>query len=228
MRVRVRLFAILREQAGAEELELQLDDGATAGDAAKAIGNGHGLTEVLSRFPVALAVNREYATADRRLADGDEVALIPPISGGAAPTRESPRVQARLSSEPLAPRRVAEAVRRPAAGAIVVFEGTPRDVPSLLYEAYEEMAGRQITRILEQAVERHGLEAAAAEHRTGSVPLGQPSVVVAVSAAHREQAFAGAREVIDRIKAEAAIWKKEVGQRGSASWAAGTAPSGVE
>ena len=92
----------------------------------------------------------------------------------------------------------------------MVFCGTTRDVDSLDYEAYAEMATERITEILDQAVAAHGLEAAAAEHRTGTVALGEPSVIVAVSAAHRGEAFAGAREAIDRIKAEAPIWKVEV------------------
>jgi molybdopterin synthase catalytic subunit len=118
---------------------------------------------------------------------------------------------------------VSRAVGRPAAGAIVTFQGTTRDVDSLEYEAYAEMAEQRIGEILRECAERHGLQAAAAEHRVGSVPLGEPSVVVAVSAAHREEAFAGAREAIDRIKAEAPIWKREV-EGESRRWAEGSAP----
>ena len=102
------------------------------------------------------------------------------------------------------------------AGAIVTFQGTTRDVERLEYEAYREMAEERIRAIVTDAVERHGLEAAAAEHRIGTVPRGLSSVIVAVSAAHREEAFAAAREIIDRIKSEAPIWKKEVeGARGT-------------
>ncbi len=116
----------------------------------------------------------------------------------------------RVGPEPLSLERLSELVRRPAAGAVVLFAGTTRDVSSLEYEAYAEMAEARIREILADAVARHGLEAAAAEHRTGTVALGEASVVVAVSAAHRAEAFAGAREAIDRIKAEAPIWKQEV------------------
>ena len=98
-----------------------------------------------------------------------------------------------------------------------------REVERLDYEAYDEMATERIAAILAECVERHGLEAAAAEHRTGSVPLGEPSVIVAVSAAHRGEAFAGAREAIDRIKAEAPIWKREI-EGGEAEWVEGTSP----
>jgi molybdopterin synthase catalytic subunit len=103
---------------------------------------------------------------------------------------------------------------------VVTFEGTVRDVEFLDYEAYRAMAEEQIARILSEAIERHGLEEAAAEHRVGRVALGEPGVVVAVSAAHRDAAFAGAREVIDQIKARAPIWKREL-DRGEARWVAG-------
>jgi molybdopterin synthase catalytic subunit len=126
----------------------------------------------------------------------------------------------RVTDEPLAVERLTELVGRPSAGAIVSFQGTTREVERLEYEAYREMAEQRIAAIVEDALERHRLQAAAAEHRVGSVPLGESSVVVAVSAAHREEAFAGAREIIDRIKAEAPIWKKEEGD-----WVAGAPPT---
>jgi molybdopterin synthase catalytic subunit len=131
------------------------------------------------------------------------------------------RMHARVTEEPISVERVSALVGRPAAGAIVSFQGTTRDVERLEYEAYREMAEQRMAAIVTDAVENHGLQAAAAEHRVGSVPLGESSVIVAVSAAHREEAFAGAREIIDRIKAEAPIWKKEV-EGGDARWVEGT------
>jgi molybdopterin synthase catalytic subunit len=130
---------------------------------------------------------------------------------------------ARVTDEPLSLERLAGLVGRPAAGAVVTFQGTTRDVESLEYEAYREMAEERIAAIVAAAVERHGLEAAAAEHRVGAVPRGEASVTVAASAAHREEAFAGAREIIDRIKEEAPIWKKEV-DAGEARWVEGARP----
>jgi molybdopterin synthase catalytic subunit len=126
-----------------------------------------------------------------------------------------------VTDEPLSVERLARLVGRPEAGAIVTFQGTTREVERLEYEAYREMAEERIAKIVSEAVERHGLEAAAAEHRVGTVPLGEPSVVVAASSAHREEAFSAAREIIDRIKAEAPIWKKEVGAAGE-RWVEGT------
>ena len=112
-------------------------------------------------------------------------------------------------------------VRRSGAGAIVTFEGTVRDVEFLDYEAYRDMAEEQMARILTKCIERHGLEAAAAEHRVGRVALGEPGVVVAVAAGHREAAFAAAREAIDRIKLQAPIWKRELDD-GEGRWVPGT------
>ena len=220
MRLTVRLFAMLREQAGTDSVELELSEGATGADALEALRAQRGL-EALDSLPVRLAVNREYAELERELAPGDELAVIPPVSGG------SGGVHARVSAEPLDAAAVSRMVGRPGAGAIVTFQGTTRDVERLHYEAYAEMAWERIESILRDCVERHGLEAAVAEHRTGSVPLGEPSVVVAVSAAHREEAFAGAREAIDRIKAEAPVWKKEV-EAGEERWVEGEAPVEAE
>jgi molybdopterin converting factor subunit 1 len=210
----VRLFAILRERAGSDSISLQLDEGATVADALERIAAEPPLADLLRRLPVQMAVNREYATAETPLRASDELALIPPVSGGGA------RVHARVSAEPLSPEAVSRAVASPGAGAIVSFQGVTREVERLDYETYREMAEQQIAAILGACVERHRLEAAAAEHRVGAVPLGEPGVIVAASAAHRDEAFAGAREAIDRIKAEAPIWKREVGG-GESRWVAG-------
>jgi molybdopterin synthase catalytic subunit len=132
---------------------------------------------------------------------------------------------ARVTGEPLSLDALARRVARPSAGAIVTFQGTTRHVERLEYEAYREMAEERIATIVVEAVERHGLESAAAEHRLGTVPLGEPSVIVAASAAHRAEAFAGAREIIDRIKDESPIWKKEV-EGAEERWVEGTRAGG--
>jgi molybdopterin converting factor subunit 1 len=203
--VSVRLFAMLRESAGRDEIDLDLAEGATVSDALEALGSEPNLGEMLERMPVRMAVNRDYATPETELSPGDELALVPPVSGGAD---RSTRV--RVTEEELSVEELSRFVKRPAAGAVVVFQGTTRDVSRLEYEAYREMAEEKMAAILAECIERHGLEAAAAEHRIGAVPLSQPSVIVAVSAAHREEAFDGAREIIDRIKADVPIWKREV------------------
>jgi molybdenum cofactor biosynthesis protein MoaC len=218
MEVEVRLFAVFRERAGRDRLSLELPEGASVAEAIQELGRLPELEELIAAMPVRAALNREYVGDDTRLAEGDELALIPPVSGGATPA-----TRARVGPESLSVDELASAVRRPGAGAIVVFCGTTRNVDRLEYEAYEAMAGERISTILDECRERHGLEAVAAAHRTGEVPLGEPSVIVAVSAAHRGEAFAGAREAIDRIKAEAPIWKREV-SGGEKEWVEGSVP----
>ena len=201
MVVSVRLFAGLRERAGSERIEVDLPEGATVGDLLAAM-------ELAPRSCVA-AVNREYAGPDTPIGAGDEVALVPPVSGGAGAVR-----RARVTGESLDVGALAAAVRDPRAGAVVLFEGVTREVDELEYEAYVEMAEPRLAAIAAEEAARHGLCAVAVEHRTGSVPLSEPSVLVAVSAPHRGEAFAGARAVIDRVKAEAPIWKVEVSADG--------------
>jgi molybdopterin synthase catalytic subunit len=212
MEVTVRLFAMLRERAGASELTLELPEGARVRDALEE------LAELRADIPVVMAVNREYAADDQVLDPGDELALVPPVSGGEAAVQHARVTDERLSLDSLV-----ERVRDPRAGAVVTFQGVTREVERLEYEAYLEMAEEKIAAIVAAAVERHGLCAAAAEHRVGDVPLSEPSVAVAVSAPHRGEAFAGAREIIDRIKAEAPIWKKEI-DGGEGRWVEGTRP----
>lgn len=195
-RIEVRLFAHLRERAGAPSVEIDVPDGATVADVLAALDVG-------PRECVA-AVNREYATPDVRVRSGDEVALVPPVSGGDGPVR-----RARIADGPLDIAALADAVRDPRAGAVVVFEGVTREVEALDYEAYAEMARERLAAIGAEEAARHDLCAVALEHRVGRVPLGEPSVIVAASAAHRGEAFAGARALIDRVKAEAPIWKVE-------------------
>jgi len=201
MVVSVRLFAGLRERAGAARIEVELPEDATVADLLAAM-------ELAPRSCVA-AVNREYADGGTRIAPGDEVALVPPVSGGDGTVR-----RVRVTGEPLALAELSAAVRDPRAGAIVLFEGVTREVAALDYEAYVEMAEPKLAAIAEEEAERHGLCAVAVEHRTGTVPLGEPSVIVAASAPHRGEAFSGARALIDRVKAEAPIWKVEVDGEG--------------
>jgi molybdopterin converting factor subunit 1 len=238
MVVHVRLFAVLRERAGTDSLDLELRDGATVADAMRALAELEPLGELLERMPVHMAVNRDYAADGTVLAPDDELALIPPVSGGAAAGDEpganfgaqmgadvgAPRVHVRVSEEPLSLDALSRAVGDPGAGAIVIFQGVTREVERLDYEAYVAMAQERIEAIVRECVAAHDLRAAAVEHRVGSVPLGEPSVIVAVSAAHRAEAFAGAREAIDRLKAEAPIWKREHTAGAPARWATGTEP----
>jgi molybdopterin synthase catalytic subunit len=209
MQVTVRLFAALRERAGTEELALELPADARVRDALDRV------RDLTRGVPVVMAVNQEYATDDQSLQAGDELALIPPVSGGSVQV-----AHVRVTDQPLALDPLIERVRDARAGAVVTFLGVTREVSELHYEAYAEMAEKKMAEIVRTAIERHGLCAAAAEHRTGVVPLSEPSVAIAVSAPHRDAAFAGGREIIDRIKAQAPIFKQEEGV-----WVDGVTPS---
>ncbi len=217
----VKLFAGLREAAGSGEIEVDLDDGATAEGLIAELRRRPGMERILTDMPIRVAVNRSYVDGDTKLNEGDEVALVPPISGGAGPRA---KVRATVTGRPLDVAGVVAEAGDPAAGAVVTFQGVTREVARLDYEAYGQMAEQRIAEILSDCVEAHGLTAAVAEHRTGEVPLGEASVLVAVSAPHRPEAFAGAREAIDRIKAEAPIWKVEVEADGSSRRVEGTVP----
>lgn len=259
MIVEVRLFAILRERQGADRLDLALEPGSTVADALRELQAAHAeLRRSIGEMTVVVAVNRSYAGTDQVLEEGDEVALVPPVSGGAGSSGGSgeagssrgsdsdssradagdrlsdrdeervrpgdhARMRARLLAEPLSLDQAAAFVADDAAGAIVTFQGVTREVAELRYEAYAEMAAERIAAICADALERHGICRIAADHRTGAVPLGEPSVIVAASAPHRPAAFEAAREAIDRVKAEAPIWKQEV-SGGEAAWVPGTPP----
>jgi MoaE-MoaD fusion protein len=195
--VRVRLFAGLRERAGWSQREI---DAATVADVWGALELGDEPAGLL------YAVNKEYAMPDRALADGDEVALIPPVSGGAF----------LLSDEPLSLDRVVDEVRDEQAGAIATFTGTTRissrghSVTHLDYEAYEGMAERVMAEIAESLQARYELSAVAIHHRVGRVGIGETSVVIAVSAPHRQDALAACKDAIDELKERVPLWKKEV------------------
>jgi molybdopterin synthase catalytic subunit/molybdopterin converting factor small subunit len=195
--VTVKLFAGLRERAGWSQREV---DAATVGEVWRALELGDEPPGLL------YAVNKEYATADRALADGDEVALIPPVSGGAF----------LLSDEPLSLDRVVDEVRDEQAGAIATFTGTTRiqsrgrTVTQLDYEAYEGMAERVMAEIAEGLQARYELSAVAIHHRVGRVGIGETSVVIAVSAPHRQDALAACKDAIDELKERVPLWKKEV------------------
>jgi MoaE-MoaD fusion protein len=204
MHVTVRLFAALRERAGTGRRELELPHGATAGDVFAALAIG-------SEPPgLAYAVNQEYAERSAVLAEGDEIALIPPVSGGGEP---DPLVL--LGPEPIDLARLIAHVSGPDAGAIATFTGTvrerarERDVLDLEYEAYAGMAEREIARIARDVIARHGCLRSAIWHRTGVVPVGEASVAIAISSAHRAAAFAACKQAIDTLKVTVPIWKKE-------------------
>jgi molybdopterin synthase catalytic subunit len=213
VRISVRLFAGLRERAGADRVEVELPEGASVADLLEAMGTTP-VGELAPRSCI-VALNREYAAADAVVGESDEVALVPPVSGGALDAASAVVRLVAVAGAPLDLAAVSAAVRDPRAGAVVTFEGVTREVEALDYEAYAEMAEAKLRAIGEEEAARHGLCAVALVHRSGRVPLSEPSVIVAASAPHRGEAFAGARALIDRVKAEAPIWKVELTESGA-------------
>ena len=213
----VLLFAWVAELADTRSVSVELPRGVRASAVIARTLKAAGLDETLGASDsVRLAVNRDYATAGYIVEPGDELALIPPSSGGAP-------VHVRITGERLDLQSLYDQVMTDGSGAIVTFTGTPLDVNLLHYEAYEEMAQLRIEQIVTELMQVYKLEAVAIEHRTGEVPLNEPSVIVAVSARNRAAAFTAAREAIDRVKAEAPIWKLEV-DAGYRSWVRGEQP----
>jgi molybdopterin synthase catalytic subunit/molybdopterin converting factor small subunit len=202
MRVTVRLFAGLRERAGWSERVL--DGVARVDDVWPALGLGE------EPRGLVYAVNREYVERGRELADGDEVALIPPVSGGAFVLRE----------ESLSVEAAIDEVAADEAGAVATFVGSTRvrsrgrTVTHLEYEAYEGMAEQVMAEIAEELKSRYELCEVAVHHRVGRVGIGERSVVIAVSAPHRADALAACRDAIDSLKERVPLWKKEVYEGG--------------
>jgi molybdopterin synthase catalytic subunit/molybdopterin converting factor small subunit len=200
--IRVRVFAGLRERAGWSEKELEGVE--RVADVWPALGLGDEPPGLL------YAVNREYADRDRELADGDEVALIPPVSGGAF----------LLSEQPLSLDAAVREVSDERAGAIATFVGTTRidsrgrRVQLLEYEAYPGMAEEVMGHIAQDLKSKYELCEIAIHHRVGEVRIGEKSVVIAVSAPHRQDALAACREAIDTLKETVPLWKKEVYEGG--------------
>jgi len=208
--VRVRLFARLREQAGKETATLELPTGSTVADVYESLRREHPALEA-DRKAVRAALNQEFKDWSAEVADGDEVAFIPPVSGGA----HGVGILFELTPDPLDARRMEAAVSHKGSGAICTFTGVVRDnsrgrsVTHLDYEAYAEMAIVQMRRIGDEIAERWPEARVAMAHRTGQLDIGEASVVVSVSCPHRAEAIAACKWGIDRLKESVPIWKKE-------------------
>jgi molybdopterin synthase catalytic subunit len=228
MRVRVLYFGVLKERFGAAEETVELADGACVGELVRVLRErssnsamANGLESVWQSL--AVAVNREYATADAVLHEGDEVALLPPVSGGAgAETRR----QIEIVDRPIDAEEIVRAVKAASDGAVCVFDGIVRDNTRgrktlyLDYEAYREMALEQMRKLADEAVAKFGVRDVAMVHRLGRLQVGETSVLIAVASAHRAAAFEACRWLIDTLKKTVPIWKRETFADG-AVWADG-------
>jgi molybdopterin converting factor subunit 1 len=206
MHVTVRYFALVREIVGRRTEDREVPEGTSAGDLIDQIVSEYPTIERL-RQSTMLMVNQEYVEPAHMLSEGDEVALIPPVSGGAGPFR--------VTEDVIDPRAVSDAVADPGAGAIITFVGTVRntargrDVLYLDYEAYPAAAEKMLTRIGDEIAERWGIDRVAITHRIGRLQIGEASVAIVVSSPHRNEAFEACHYAIERIKQIVPVWKKE-------------------
>jgi MoaD family protein len=219
MKVRVRLFARIREIVGAGQLERELGEGATLGDLLGALAAEYPkLADVTER--TVISVNQKFATRETSLSDGDEVAIFPPVSGGEDALR--------VTFEPISLDEVARMVTRSHTGAVATFTGVVRDVSAgkavawLEYEAYEEMALAKMRQVADEARARWpDIVDIAIVQRIGHLEVGEVAVAIAVSSGHRDEGcFEACRYAIDRLKEIVPIWKKEVGPTGE-EWVEG-------
>jgi molybdopterin converting factor subunit 1 len=228
MQIRVLFFGMLKDITGTAGEPMNLPDGATLGDVVRHY------QELRPRFReladcCAISVNQEYAGPQAKLKAGDEVAFLPPVSGGAA---DPPR-RAEIVREKIEPQLVLDQIKQPSDGATVIFEGVVRDNTRgrhtlyLDYEAYEDMALKQMEGLIEAALKQFPVRDATIVHRLGRLQIGETSVLIVVAAAHRAAAFDACRWLIDTLKRTVPIWKKEYFQDG-AVWADGEPfPTGV-
>ncbi|MGA2889146.1 MAG: molybdenum cofactor biosynthesis protein MoaE [Terracidiphilus sp.] len=230
MQVRVFCFGVLKDWLGDGAATVELPQDATVAEL---------LAKLSERRPAALlrgiavSVNAEFATPAHPLREGDEVGLLPPVSGGSAHTANAsdeidagPVVMTALTREPIDAEKLVAAIKRGEDGAVVVFDGIVRnnthgrETLYLDYEAYEEMAAKQINALAQEARSRFGILQVTLVHRLGRLEIGETSVLIAVASAHRAPAFEACRWLIDTLKKTVPIWKKETFRDG-AVWAAG-------
>jgi molybdopterin synthase catalytic subunit len=219
MNVSVRLFAGLQDLIGEKSVSMELPDGATVADMRERLGKTYPhVTPFLTTL--VCAVDDEYVPTEHRLRDGDDVSLIPPVSGG------SDELIA-VTAEPLDGEALVRAVRRDESGAVVLFHGVARNhsegrrVRALEYEAHESLAVKKLHEVAGEARARFPITDIGILHRTGHLEIGEASLLVAVSAAHRKEAFDAAQYAVDRIKQTVPIWKKEIWEDGGGAWVPG-------
>ncbi len=222
MRVRVLYLGILKEFSGQESEWIQVDEGSSVSDVWSKLGERLPRLAQYQRS-VATAVNHSYAPATTVLREGDELALLPPVSGGAEPALAS-RVS--IVREPIDTAAVAANVRAPEDGAVALFDGIVRNNTRgrrtlyLDYECYQELALKQMQELADQAISKYAVRDVRIVHRVGRLEIGESSVFIAVASAHRGAAFDACRWLIDTLKKTVPIWKKEYFEDG-AVWADG-------
>ncbi|HTW79479.1 MAG TPA: molybdenum cofactor biosynthesis protein MoaE [Terracidiphilus sp.] len=235
MHVKVVFFGMLKEWLGSDAALIELEEGATVADLMRTLvaDPRRGKRLALQLAGTAVGVNAEYAPATRVLHDGDEVALLPPVSGGTGAARTAHSLEQRsgeptvtLTRERIETEKLIAEAKAAEDGAVVVFDGIVRNNSRgratlyLEYQAYEEMALAEMRRLAAEAREKFGVRRVAMVHRLGRLEIGESSVLIVVASAHRAQAFDACRWLIDTLKQTVPIWKKETFADG-AVWAPG-------
>jgi molybdopterin synthase catalytic subunit len=223
MRVEVALFAGLKELLGQPKVTLELDEGATVAELCDRLSETYPIvTPFLAT--VVCAVDEEFVSEEHLLREGDDVALVPPVSGGAGEAKAF-----LVTAEPLDQQALFDAVRVDEAGAVVLFHGVARNnsegrrVVALEYDAYVSMAEKKLREVADEVEGQFPIERIAIHHRIGRLAIGETSLLVAVSSAHRREAFEACHRAVDRIKQIVPIWKKEIWEDGDGAWVAGHA-----
>ncbi|MQG20732.1 MAG: molybdopterin converting factor subunit 1 [SAR202 cluster bacterium] len=223
MRIKIRLFAVLREKAGFDEIPLDVEEGSTAAEVAQILMKKYPALRPMADIAL-FAVNTEYVDANYFLTENDELALIPPVSGGMQ--------RAHITPDILDTKAITQSVHKPEYGAVTTFEGVVRQqnlgrtVAYLVYDAYIPMAEAEMERIAIEAEEKWGSMGVSMSHRTGRLEIGEVSIVVAVASGHRKESFEACRYIVDQIKTRVPIWKKEIWEDGE-EWI-GTSGSSAE
>ena len=225
MRVRVVYFGMLRDMAGREQETVELNEGARLAELYSSLQER---IPGLRKFggSIALAINYEYAAADSPLHEGDEVALLPPVSGGVGDSGDGRDPHTQVTREPIDSAKIASRIKAPEDGAVVVFDGIVRNHSRgrrtlyLEYSAYEPMATAELEKLAQAALMNYAVRDVRIVHRLGRLEIGESSVLIVVSSAHRAAAFDAARWIIDTLKKTVPIWKKEFFEDG-AVWADG-------
>ena len=233
MKVTIRLYAGLQEMLGGRDVALELADGATVAELREQLGREY---PVVTPFLPTLvcAVDEEYVPPEHTLREGDDIALIPPVSGGSDEPAMTPPASAEedlgpfeVTRDPLDADALVRAVRRDESGAVVLFHGVARNnsdgrpVRALEYDAYDAMAVAKLREVAQMTRARYPITGMGVLHRIGRLEIGEASLLVAVSSAHRKEAFEAAHYAVDRIKEIVPIWKKEIWEDGDGEWVAG-------
>ncbi len=219
MKVRLRLFAGLHDLVGQREVTLELGESSTVVELQQELGRQY--PAVVPFLPTLVcAVGDEFVPTDQVLQDGDDISLIPPVSGGSDDTFL-------LTTDPLEPDRLVAAVRKDESGAVALFFGVARNnsegrrVQALEYEAHDTLAEKKLREVGEEIRAKFAVTGVGIHHRTGRLEIGEASLLVAVSSAHRKQAFEACHFAVDRIKETVPIWKKEIWEDGGGAWVTG-------